>query len=446
MNSHLKLIFLLYLLSASPIFAGNGDCGIFGGLSYIGKTSDNSSSVWFVFNNFKASSDFRLESQDASYSNDFQLNSNSFKIKISNKVSTGSDGDHIFYENSGNAPCAIDTKSQEGGITIPVGGGSGGGNGGLGEIVVASQQELLKTSNYHGRSISRRVLQNYLGRNQIDSDRVLKTDTHGLRLWADTRLLESTDTDQDRGRMTSQKSLLIGADTELKNEVYAGMALSLEDLKDNAFSGAALADSDGWNIGPYASILFQDRWFFDFWIGLGKANVNSNLDWLNGEFDSTRYFLSSNLTTQFYWNDLTLVPKATFYFAHIENDSYTYSGTDPDTSTSVNIKIGSDNYRYSSLTLSNEFNRIFEITSKFNFKGYIVAAMNADLIRPADDIQLLKDASVDTPNRFSGELYLGASFYIFEALELDASVGYISFFQNDYDNWSYRLSADIFVF
>ncbi|EKF08454.1 autotransporter outer membrane beta-barrel domain-containing protein [Thalassospira profundimaris] len=100
--------------TASLSEARAANCAAGGGLIFVGKTADNSNSVWL---SGTSSGAFRLDAQGATKDSWNQAR-RGLHLTLSDVVSTGNGGTHHLYDNSGGG-CLLDSQNQKGGVNLP---------------------------------------------------------------------------------------------------------------------------------------------------------------------------------------------------------------------------------------------------------------------------------------------------------------------------------------
>jgi hypothetical protein len=108
---------LAFLVGLAPSAAHAGKCDEPGGLTFLGKTANESRSVWL---SATGAGSFALQAEKGQQIVDtWERTRRSLHITLSPVVSPGSGDPHSLLEVSGGSPCEIDKQNQKGGITFP---------------------------------------------------------------------------------------------------------------------------------------------------------------------------------------------------------------------------------------------------------------------------------------------------------------------------------------
>lgn len=124
-----------------------------------------------------------------------------------------------------------------------------------------------------------------------------------------------------------RNNFLFGADISPLDSVVVGLAFGYEDSNTTTTFNAGEAGTNGWTLAPYAGVVFGDNWSLD--ASVGYSNVNTDQfrtaagTRVSSSVDGQRFFVSTNLTGTYTFDQLTLSPSAGWTLARSFQDSFT---------------------------------------------------------------------------------------------------------------------------
>lgn len=117
-------------------------------------------------------------------------------------------------------------------------------------------------------------------------------------------------------------NILGGADYRVTDNIMVGIATGYEryNLDTNYNNGSF--DGHGYTVGPYIGLMFNRNIVLDAWAGATFLSYDVTGSGVSGDFDSTRYFVSVNLTGTWRWKGLRLAPRLSMFYAHEVQDAF----------------------------------------------------------------------------------------------------------------------------
>ncbi|MCV9998827.1 autotransporter domain-containing protein [Pararhizobium sp. YC-54] len=255
--------------------------------------------------------------------------------------------------------------------------------------------------------------------------------------WWDGRFADISDERYDRNSDTFTRSLDLGLDRRIADNLVVGMSVSLEDSSTDAFNGSLDIDTDGFSFGPYAAYRLSKHWAIDGSLTYGRFSNDVDLSVLSGDYDSERFSGDVSLHGQYKLGAYFLRPKASVTFSHVESDDYDLSGSI--LNLPVSVSLPGDSYNYGLLSLSTEVSRYFRLPDGQPFLVFAEVGAQHEFQRPNDGKILTGDLSEVTPSPWAFSLRSGFRMLWKDNLQIEATGGYLSFGQDDLDVWEGKL-------
>ncbi len=255
--------------------------------------------------------------------------------------------------------------------------------------------------------------------------------------WSDIQFADISDERFHRDSDTLARSLTIGLDRRITDDLVVGMTVSLEDSSTDAFDGTLGIDTDGFSFGPYAAYRLSKHWAIDGSLTYGRYDNDIELDVLNGQQDSQRLAGEISLHGQYKVDAYFIRPKASVSWSHIESDSYDLSGSI--LNIPVTISLPGDSFNYGVLDLSTEVSRHFRLPNGHPFLVFTELGAEYQFERPNDGKITTGNLSEITPSPWSFSLRSGFRMLVNDNLQIEATGGYLSFGQDDLDVWEGKL-------
>lgn len=263
----------------------------------------------------------------------------------------------------------------------------------------------------------------------ITAGRDLLDDTQ-WNSWVDTSYTRIRDRRDNQDLNGSGGVVLLGADRRINEAMVAGMMLSLENSRTDAYGGEQQIDVDGFMLGPYISYQLSPAWSLYANANLGHFNQEQQLSTLNGSGDVQRYALTLNAEGQYVVDEVYLRPKILLSYLHSSNEAYKLSGAIE--GAAISLRLPEDSYNTGGLQPSLEVSRPIELSNGL-LVPYAEVGVNYAFERP--DASTLYLSEFDEPSRFSGMLRLGARTLIGESSMLDFNSSYQSIGTPGLDVW-----------
>ncbi len=128
-------------------------------------------------------------------------------------------------------------------------------------------------------------------------------------------------------------SFFAGADRFVMDRLVLGIAAGYEETSVFTSFNGGDTDSDGFTISPYAAYLINDRWSVDAAFGYTSLDYDTdristvNGSTVLGDFDSDRWFVTTNINASHTHNDWFLSGRVGYLYSHEDQDGYTETGT-----------------------------------------------------------------------------------------------------------------------
>ncbi|KQU74081.1 autotransporter [Ensifer sp. Root1252] len=255
--------------------------------------------------------------------------------------------------------------------------------------------------------------------------------------WSDIQFADISDERYDRDSDTLARSLTMGLDRRITNDLVVGMTVSLENSSTDAFDGTLGIDTDGFSFGPYAAYRLSKHWAIDGSLTYGRYNNDIDLSVLSGRQDSERLAGEISLHGQYKVDAYFIRPKVSVNWSHIDSDAYDLSGSI--LNIPVSVSLPGDSFNYGVLDLSTEISRYFRLPDGQPFLAFAELGAEYQFERPNDGKILTGDLSEVTPSPWAFSLRSGFRMLVNDNLQIEATGGYLSFGQKDLDVWEGKL-------
>ncbi|MBM3092155.1 autotransporter domain-containing protein [Ensifer sp. T173] len=255
--------------------------------------------------------------------------------------------------------------------------------------------------------------------------------------WSDIQFADISDERYDRDSDTLARSLTMGLDRRITNDLVVGMTVSLENSSTDAFDGTLGIDTDGFSFGPYAAYRLSKHWAIDGSLTYGRYNNDIDLSVLSGRQDSERLAGEISLHGQYKVDAYFIRPKVSVNWSHIDSGAYDLSGSI--LNIPVSVSLPGDSFNYGVLDLSTEISRYFRLPDGQPFLAFAELGAEYQFERPNDGKILTGDLSEVTPSPWAFSLRSGFRMLVNDNLQIEATGGYLSFGQKDLDVWEGKL-------
>ncbi len=255
--------------------------------------------------------------------------------------------------------------------------------------------------------------------------------------WSDIRFADISDERYDRDSDTLARSLDMGLDRRITDDLVLGMSFSLEDSSTDAHSGSLDIDTEGFSFGPYAAYRLSKHWAIDASVTYGRYNNEVDLSVLGGDYDSERFSGQLSLHGQYKYGAYFIRPKASVNFAHVKSDGYGLHGSI--FNFPVSVSLPGESYNYGVMEMSTEVSRFFRLPDGHPFLVFAELGAQYEFERPNDGKILAGDLSEVTPSPWAFSLRSGFRMLLNDNLQIEATGGYLSLGQEDLDVWEGKL-------
>jgi outer membrane autotransporter protein len=256
-------------------------------------------------------------------------------------------------------------------------------------------------------------------------------------VWADGRYTGTSDHRYNLDIKGRGGYLTLGADRRVKADLVAGVSLSLEDNRSEGFGGAMVNESNGFSIGPYIGYRLTPEWSMDASLGFGRLENDNRIDVLSGRYTTNRYSASVNTTGQYMMGEYQLRPKASVSYSYFDNGAYSMSGTV--IGLPVTLQVAKNSFDYGVTEAGAEVSRVFKMSGGTVVVPYAEFALRYEFERPNSGQILTGNLTYATPSPWVGSLRAGARALVSRDTFIEASIGYLSLWQNGLNVWEGRL-------
>ena len=256
--------------------------------------------------------------------------------------------------------------------------------------------------------------------------------------WVDTSYSRIRDRRDNQDLDGSGGVVLLGADRRVDDAMVAGMMLSLENSRTDAYGGEQQVDVNGFMVGPYMAYQLSPAWSLYANLNLGHFNQDQQLSTLSGSGDVQRYALTLNAQGQYALDDAVyLRPKLLLSYLHSSSEAYELRGAID--GSAIRLRLPESSYNLGGFQPSLEISRQVELADGSVFVPYAELGVNYAFERPDSEPLLVAGSGADDPSRFSGLMRLGARTLIGESSMLDFNSSYQSLGTPGLDVWEAEL-------
>ncbi|MEP4379723.1 MAG: autotransporter outer membrane beta-barrel domain-containing protein [Alphaproteobacteria bacterium] len=206
-------------------------------------------------------------------------------------------------------------------------------------------------------------------------------------------------------------SVSAGADWLFTDRLIGGLSVSGEFTETTLTFNDGSLDSEGLTVAPYfVAILGKNRnLLLDVVAGYGMTENDATRanGAITGNYDSSKYFVASNLTYLLRHSNFAIAPKAGLLWFESSNDGYTESGTGGVDVPAGDSQLGQVNFGGRIDYVKNpKFIPYLSIQGEYDFVGADYSALDAATRPPEDDVgaTLGAGASVQLSERATGTL------------------------------------------
>lgn len=249
--------------------------------------------------------------------------------------------------------------------------------------------------------------------------------------WVDTSYMRIRDRRENQDIDGTGGVLLLGTDRRVGDAMVAGMMISMENSRTDAYGGEQQIDVNGFMVGPYMAYQLTPVWSLYANFNIGHFNQDQELSTLSGSGDVQRYALTLNAEGQYAVDEVYLRPKILLSYLHSNNEAYELEGAIE--GQAIHLRLPEDSYNTGSLQPSLEISRQISFSNGSVFVPYAEVGISYAFERP--DATELYLAGTDEPSRFSGMMRLGARTLVGESSMLDFNSSYQSIGTPGLDVW-----------
>ncbi|MBK6864212.1 MAG: autotransporter outer membrane beta-barrel domain-containing protein [Ideonella sp.] len=255
--------------------------------------------------------------------------------------------------------------------------------------------------------------------------------------WVDLHYIGSEDRRNGLDLDYRTGGVTLGADRRFGANFVAGLSLSLGRSDSDSFGGTLTSQTRGFVVGPYVAYRLSDHWAADAAIAWGRDQTDTQVDVLQGNYQSDRTTFTANANGQYEFDRTLVRPRLSVYYAHLSSGGYTLSGNVAGQSVSLAMPTASSNYGVAEA--SSEVTRAFTLPGGGVVAPYARLAVRYEFARPNEGEVLAGDLSMAETGPWGGSLRVGARALANRATMIEAEAGYLSLGQSGLDIWELRL-------
>jgi hypothetical protein len=329
-----------------------------------------------------------------------------------------------------------------GGSKGGAGGGVGGGGGGgdpIRNIVTNISAGSLTAYQTGALSISDRVVAGLDLRGRFpQADEPWQT-------WVDYRHTGLSDNRNGIDASGHANSLLIGVHRAFGSDLVAGLAAASSKARLGAFDSTVRNAGDGVFVGPYAGYRLSQNWLLDGWAAWGRTDNDTQLAVLSGDFRTTTWFASANLTGGYAFGDYLFRPKLALFYSHSSSDAFDYTGTLPYAGQIYNItlRVDDNSFDYATSEVSGDLSRVFTAAGGARIIPALRLGVRYDIERPNDGKILNSVFDLESTSPWSGSARMALAVEPQRNLRFELVSGYYSIGRQDVALWDVRLNAAV---
>lgn len=411
-------------------------------LEYLGRSADSSVSFWLSAPG--SAGTFRLSAPGVPDIDTWSARRSALHLTISPVVLDGPNGIHKLdrLNTDGSFNCFMDSRAQTNPVfpsIPPIGGGGSGGGNPIRNIVTNISAGALSTYQTGALSISDRVV--------VGLDRLgrFPQGDGNWQAWTEAR---HTGLSDDRNGIDASghgNGLLVGVHRAFGSDLVAGFAAVTSTTRFGAFDSTVRNDTNGVFAGPYVGYRLTANWLLDGWAAWGRNSNDTQLAVLKGDFRTTTWFASANLTGSYGLGDFLFRPKLALFYSRNTSDAFDYTGTVPYAGGiyNVTLRVAKDTFEYATSELSGDISRVFATVGGTRIIPALRLGVRYDIERPNDGKILNGNLGLERTSPWSGSARLSLAIEPERNLRFEMATGYYSIGRQGLDLWDVRLSAAV---
>ncbi|BHH82206.1 hypothetical protein LA52FAK_04950 [Desulforhopalus sp. 52FAK] len=260
-------------------------------------------------------------------------------------------------------------------------------------------------------------------------------------VWVNPKALKTVDERYGRNIDSDGVSVNLGADKHFRDGWLTGFWMSLMNNETTGFRSLVETESDGFKIGPYIGKSITDHWALSTFFSYGRFDNSSKLLILEGDYNSEEYSLLINANGYYTLSDdgrTRIQPSVSISYTHTRTDDYTLHGEVFDIPLDLDIENADANSGVASVTA--EFSHTFSLEKSTTesvptTEPFFELGVSYEYERPNDGKILTGEFTYKTPSAWSGSVRTGLRSRVTDSIYIEASLGYLSIGQSDYDEW-----------
>ena len=248
--------------------------------------------------------------------------------------------------------------------------------------------------------------------------------------WSDVRVTGIGDRRNDLDLNSTAYSATFGADRRISDNTVLGAMIGFQAGDSNGFSGSIETSNRGFTIGGYAASRLTENWSADATLGYGLSSIDTDILMFSGDYLSHQFFANGSLRGQYVFDDVLIRPEASISFSHVTSGDYDLSGTV--FGRAATISLAGDDYNTGIFEARTEFSKPI-VSQDMIFTPFAEFGVQVDFARPNGGEILTGNLTYATSQRVRGTARAGFRTNIGDNVFLEASAGYLSIGEQDFD-------------
>ena len=232
-----------------------------------------------------------------------------------------------------------------------------------------------------------------------------------------------------------------GLDRKLTDEIVVGASIGVQKSWSHGFSGFTSAESDGITIGPYVAVRLSPNWAADVSLSYADNQRDARIISLRSQSSLQAYTGSATLHGQYVVNEWYLRPKFTVNYTRNVSGAHDLAGTVLGLPLSLHFPTAISHFGLAEAY--GEVSRLFSFPNGVYMIPYLELAVHYAFDRPNNGEMLTGDLRTFIPSAWVGSVRSGARMQLPGNALVEASVGYLSFGQNDLNVWEGKLRLSV---
>jgi outer membrane autotransporter protein len=233
----------------------------------------------------------------------------------------------------------------------------------------------------------------------------------------------------------------VGLDRKLTDDIVVGASLGVQKSWSHGFGGFTHAESDGITIGPYVAVRLSPNWAAEVSFSYADNKRDAHVVSLSSQYRLQAYTGSATLHGQYVVNEWHLRPKITVSYMRNVSRAHDLTGTVLGLPLSLHFPTAMSHFGFAEAY--GEVSRLFSFPNGIHMIPYLELGVHYAFDRPNNGERLTGSLLTFIPSPWVGSMRSGARMQLPGNTLVEASVGYLSFGQNDLQAWEGKLRLSV---